>query len=138
MIKKFISYYKPYRGLFFTDLIVATIATLCNLIYPMMTRALVNDAIPNKEIKVIGIFAVILMVLYLVKAGCCYFMQYFGHLVGVGMQGDMRRDMFKHLEKLPNSYFAGDVQSSHWPFFWVTVALGSDAITSLVLVGILH
>ena len=115
MIKKFISYYKPYRGLFFTDLIVATIATLCNLIYPMMTRALVNDAIPNKEIKVIGIFAVILMVLYLVKAGCCYFMQYFGHLVGVGMQADMRRDMFKHLEKLPNSYFdntkTGDLMS---------------------------
>ena len=115
MIKKFISYYKPYRGLFFTDLIVATIATLCNLIYPMMTRALVNDAIPNKEIKVIGIFAVILMILYLIKAGCCYFMQYFGHLVGVGMQGDMRRDMFKHLEKLPNSYFdntkTGDLMS---------------------------
>ena len=115
MIKKFISYYKPYRGLFFTDLIVATIATLCNLIYPMMTRTLVNDAIPNKEIRVIGIFSVILMVLYLVKAGCCYFMQYFGHLVGVGMQGDMRRDMFKHLEKLPNSFFdntrTGDLMS---------------------------
>ena len=115
MIKKFISYYKPYRGLFFADLIVATIATLCNLIYPMMTRTLVNDAIPNKEIKVIGIFASILMILYLIKAGCCYFMQYFGHLVGVGMQGDMRRDMFKHLEKLPNSYFdntkTGDLMS---------------------------
>ena len=115
MIKKFISYYKPYKGLFFTDLIVATIATLCNLIYPMMTRSLVNDAIPNKDIKVIGIFAIILMVLYLIKAGCCYFMQYFGHLVGVGMQGDMRRDMFKHLEKLPNSYFdntkTGDLMS---------------------------
>ena len=115
MIKKFISYYKPYRALFFADLIVATIATLCNLIYPMMTRTLVNDAIPNKEIRVIGIFSVILMVLYLVKAGCCYFMQYFGHLVGVGMQGDMRRDMFEHLEKLPNSYFdntkTGDLMS---------------------------
>ncbi|MEN8077181.1 ABC transporter ATP-binding protein [Clostridioides difficile] len=115
MIKKFISYYKPYKTLFFLDLLVATIATLCNLIYPMMTRTLVNETIPNKEIKVIGIFAVILIVLYLVKAGCCYFMQYFGHLVGVGMQGDMRRDMFKHLEKLPNSYFdnnkTGDLMS---------------------------
>ena len=115
MIKKFISYYKPYRGLFFADLLVATIATLCNLIYPMMTRTLVNDAIPNKQIKVIGIFAIVLMVLYLIKAGCCYFMQYFGHLVGVRMQGDMRRDMFEHLEKLPNSYFdntkTGDLMS---------------------------
>lgn len=115
MIKKFISYYKPYKTLFFLDLLVATIATLCNLIYPMMTRTLVNETIPNKEIKVIGIFAVILIILYLIKAGCCYFMQYFGHLVGVGMQGDMRRDMFKHLEKLPNSYFdnnkTGDLMS---------------------------
>ena len=115
MIKKFISYYKPYRGLFFADLIVATIATLCNLIYPMMTRNLVNEAIPNNDIKVIGIFAIVLIILYLVKAGCTYFMQYFGHLVGVGMQGDMRRDMFNHLENLPNSYFdnnkSGDLMS---------------------------
>lgn len=115
MIKKFISYYKPYRTLFFLDLLVATIATLCNLIYPMMTRTLVNETIPNKEIKIIFMFAIILIILYLIKAGCCYFMQYFGHLVGVGMQGDMRRDMFKHLEKLPNSYFdnnrTGDLMS---------------------------
>lgn len=115
MIKKFISYYKPYRTLFFLDLLVATIATVCNLIYPMMTRNLVNETIPNKDIKVIGIFAIILIVLYLVKAACTYFMQYFGHLVGVGMQGDMRRDMFNHLEKLPNSYFdnnkSGDLMS---------------------------
>ena len=115
MIRKFVSYYKPYRGLFFADLIVATIATLCNLIYPIMTRTLVNDAIPNGKLKVVGAFAIILMILYLVKAGCCYFMQYFGHLVGVGMQADMRRDMFKHLEKLPNSYFdntkTGDLMS---------------------------
>ena len=115
MIKKFISYYKPYKTLFFLDLLVATVATICNLIYPMMTRNLVNEAIPNNDIKVIGIFAIVLIILYLVKAGCTYFMQYFGHLVGVGMQGDMRRDMFKHLEKLPNSYFdntkTGDLMS---------------------------
>ena len=63
MIRKFISYYKPYRGLFFADLTVATIATLCNLIYPIMTRTLVNDAIPNGKIKVVGVFAIILMIL---------------------------------------------------------------------------
>lgn len=115
MIKKFISYYKPYKKLFILDLIVATIATICSLIYPMMTRVLINETIPNKEIKVIGIFAIILMLLYLIKACCCYFMQYFGHLVGVGMQADMRRDMFNHLEELPNSYFdnnrTGDLMS---------------------------
>lgn len=115
MIKKFISYYKPYKKLFILDLIVATIATICSLVYPMMTRVLINETIPNKEIKVIGIFAIVLMLLYLIKAGCCYFMQYFGHLVGVGMQADMRRDMFNHLEELPNYYFdnnrTGDLMS---------------------------
>ena len=115
MLKSFIRFYKPYKKLFFLDLLVATIASVCELIYPMLTRTLINETIPNKEIKVIGIFAIILMLLYLIKAGCCYFMQYFGHLVGVGMQADMRRDMFKHLEKLPNSYFdnnrTGDLMS---------------------------
>ena len=115
MIKKFISYYKPYKKLFILDLIVATIATICSLVYPMMTRVLINETIPNKEVKVIGIFAIVLMLLYLIKAGCCYFMQYFGHLVGVGMQADMRRDMFNHLEELPNYYFdnnrTGDLMS---------------------------
>lgn len=115
MIKKFISYYKPYKKLFLLDLLVATIATGCNLIYPMMTRNLVNESIPNKELNTIVFFAVVLMILYVIKAGCTYFMQYFGHLVGVGMQGDMRRDMFEHLQKLPNSYFdnnkTGDLMS---------------------------
>ena len=115
MIKKFISYYKPYKKLFILDLIVATIATICSLIYPMMTRVLINETIPNRNIRTIGVFAVTLIILYVIKAGCCYFMQYFGHLVGVGMQADMRRDMFNHLEELPNSYFdnnrTGDLMS---------------------------
>lgn len=115
MVKKFISFYKPYKLMFSIDLIAALIASACDLIYPMMTRHLVNDSIPNKEIKTIGIFAIILMILFIIKAICNYFMQYWGHLVGVGMQGDMRREVFNHLEKLPNSYFdnnkTGDIMS---------------------------
>lgn len=115
MLKKFISYFKPYKKLFYLDLLVASIATICDLIYPMMTRTLVNDSIPNRNIKIIVIFAVVLMILYLIKAACTYFMQYWGHLLGVGMQADMREDMFKHLQQLPNSYFdnnrTGDLMS---------------------------
>ena len=114
-MKKFIKYYKPYKKLFFLDLLVATISTLCSLVYPSITRNLINDSIPNKKLNAIIFFAVILLVLYLIKAGCNYFMQYFGHLVGVGMQADMRRDMFKKLQKLPNTYFdnnkTGDLMS---------------------------
>ncbi|WP_315078740.1 ABC transporter ATP-binding protein [uncultured Clostridium sp.] len=115
MLKKFISFYKPYKKLFFMDLIAAFIAALCDLVYPMMTRTLVNDSIPNKNIRLIAVFAVTLLIIFLIKALCGYFMQYWGHVVGVRMQGDMRRDVFNHLQKLPNKYFdnnkTGDIMS---------------------------
>jgi len=115
MIKKFISFYKPYKVLFTLDLIVAFIASLCELVYPMMTRELVNESIPNKNIRMIGVFAVTLLIIFIIKAACGYFMQYWGHVVGVRMQGDMRRHIFKHLQKLPNSFFdnnkTGDIMS---------------------------
>lgn len=115
MIKKFISFYKPYKLLFISDLLVALLASLCDLVYPMMTRQLVNNSIPNKNIKMIIIFALALLIIFVIKAACGYFMQYWGHLVGVGMQADMRRNIFKHLQKLPNSFFdnnkTGDIMS---------------------------
>lgn len=105
MLKKFVSYYKPYKKLFFLDLFVATISALCDLFYPMITREIANNSIPNREIRAIGIFAGVLLVIYLIKMLCAYFMQYWGHLVGVGMQADMRRDTYKHLQNLPIRYF---------------------------------
>ena len=115
MIKKFISFYKPYKLMFISDLLVALLASLCDLVYPMMTRQLVNDSIPNKNIRMIIIFALALLIIFMIKAACGYFMQYWGHLVGVGMQADMRRNIFKHLQKLPNSFFdnnkTGDIMS---------------------------
>jgi ATP-binding cassette, subfamily B, bacterial len=115
MIKKFISYYKPYKKIFFLDLLAALIVAACDLVYPMMTRTLVNDSIPNKNMRMIGVFAITLIIIYIIKALCGYFMQYYGHVMGVNMQGDMRRDMFSHLQKLPNTYFdnnkVGDLMS---------------------------
>ena len=115
MIRKFISFYKPYKMIFALDLIVALLASLCDLVYPVMTRDLINESIPNKNIRMIGIFAVLLLIIFIVKAACAYFMQYWGHVIGVRMQGDMRRDVFNHLQKLPNSYFdnnkTGDIMS---------------------------
>lgn len=115
MIKRFISYYKPYKKLFFLDMLAAFIAAACDLVYPMMTRTLVNDSIPNKNIRMLVVFAVTLIIIYIIKAACGYFMQYYGHVMGVHMQGDMRKDMFLHLQKLPNTYFdnnkTGDLMS---------------------------
>ena len=115
MVKNFINYYKPYKKIFFLDMVVAFIAATCDLVYPMMTRTLVNDSIPNKNIKMLIVFAISLVTIYVIKAACGYFMQYYGHVMGVRMQGDMRKDMFLHLQKLPNSYFdnnkTGDLMS---------------------------
>ena len=115
MIKKFINYYKPYKKLFFLDIFVALIAAVCDLVYPYMTKELINITIPNKNVRMIVIFGIVLIGIFIVKAICGYFMQYWGHVVGVRMQGDMRRELFTHLQKLPNSYFdnnkTGDIMS---------------------------
>jgi len=115
MFRKFIGFYKPYKKLFIFDLIAAFIAALCDLVYPMMTRELVDDSIPNKNLRMIGVFAIVLIILFVIKAVCGYFMQYWGHVVGVRMQGDMRREIFSHIQRLPNKYFdnnkTGDIMS---------------------------
>lgn len=115
MFKRFVSYYKPYKKLFFLDLLVAFLFAVCDLVYPMMTRELLNNSIPNKEFRMIGVFAISLLVIYGIKYACSFFMQYWGHVVGVRMQADMRRDIFTHLQKLPCTFFdntkTGDVMS---------------------------
>ena len=105
MLKRFIRYYKPYKKLFILDLLAAFLVSACDLFYPMITRNIINDVIPNKQIKLLFVFAIVLTLIFLIKAGLNYFMQYWGHVVGVRMQADMRRDLFDKLQDMPNRYF---------------------------------
>ncbi|MBI5997293.1 ABC transporter ATP-binding protein [Clostridium perfringens] len=105
MLKRFIRYYKPYKKLFVLDLLAAFLVSACDLFYPMITRNIINDVIPNKQIKLLFVFAIVLTLIFLIKAGLNYFMQYWGHVVGVRMQADMRRDLFDKLQDMPNKYF---------------------------------
>ncbi|EOU1904253.1 ABC transporter ATP-binding protein [Clostridium perfringens] len=105
MLKRFIRYYKPYKKLFILDLLAAFLVSACDLFYPMITRNIINDVIPNKQIKLLFVFAIVLTLIFLIKAGLNYFMQYWGHVVGVRMQADMRRDLFYKLQDMPNRYF---------------------------------
>lgn len=105
MIKKFISYYKPVRGVFFADLACAFLVALCDLMYPTITRNIINDYVPNQEFKLLIIWLIALGLIYILKAGLNYFITYYGHVMGVKMQINMRRDIFTHLQKLPFSYF---------------------------------
>lgn len=105
MIKEFIKYYKPYKKLFFLDLLAAFLFALCNLAYPMITRNIMDDVVPNKDLKMLLVFGIALVTIFILKAGLNYFMQYWGHVVGVRMQADMREYVFTHLQRLPNTYF---------------------------------
>jgi len=105
MIKRFIHYYKPHKKLFIADMICSLVLAFCDLFYPMITRSMINDFIPNRQIRLLIVWAVALLGIYLLKMALNYFVQYYGHLVGVGMQADMRRDVFRHLQKLPFTYF---------------------------------
>lgn len=115
MFKKFIDFYKPYKKIFFLDLLAAAITAGIDLVYPMMTREIVDNATSRGSLRIIGVFAVVLIILFIIKAGCGYFMQYQGHVIGVRMQGDMRRKVFAHLQRLPSKYFdntkTGDIMS---------------------------
>ena len=85
------------------------IASLCvsliAIVYPIVTRRMLNDLIPNEKYSLIVIFGVGLLALYFVRMLLNYFIQYYGHVMGVGMQAQMRSDMFNHLEKLPYSFY---------------------------------
>ncbi|MGL5328071.1 MAG: ABC transporter ATP-binding protein [Peptostreptococcaceae bacterium] len=105
MLKEFVTYYKPYKKLFVLDLLAAFSVALCDLVYPMITRNIMNEVVPNQDTRMLKVFAITLVVIFLIKAGLNYFMQYWGHVVGVRMQADMRSYVFTHLQKLPNSYF---------------------------------
>ena len=105
LLRRFISYYKPHRRLFCADMICAFIVAVCDLFYPMIAKNMINDYVPNRNLRLLLVWGGVLLVIYLLKAGLNWFIQYYGHIVGVRMQADMRRDVFKRLQKLPFSFF---------------------------------
>lgn len=105
LLKRFVSYYKPHKKLFIIDMICAFTISVFNLVYPYITKEIINNYVPNKLIVMLLSMAGALLAFYLIKAGLNYFLQCWGHIVGVRIQADMRRELFAHLQKLPFSYF---------------------------------
>ncbi len=105
MIKRFVKYYSPEKKLFAADMLCAFLLAGCDLIYPEITRSMLEDYIPNGKLRMLFILAGVLLLIYVAKYLLNYFVQYYGHMVGVRMQAAMRRDVFDHLQKLPLSYF---------------------------------
>lgn len=105
MLKRFISYYGPHKKLFFLDMLASLLVSIIGLLYPMITRQMMNDWIPNKNLRMLVLFGIVLFIMYVVRMLLRFFIQYYGHIIGVRMQAAMRSDMFRKLQKLPYSYY---------------------------------
>ena len=105
MLKRFLSYYKPHKKLLVLDMLAALLISLTGMVYPIITRKMLNDFIPNKLYTAIIVAGCVVFGLYVLRMFLRYFVQYYGHVIGVRMQSQMRRDLFGHLEKLPFRFY---------------------------------
>ena len=105
MLKRFLSYYKPHKKLLVLDMLAALLIALTGMVYPIITRKMLNDYIKNELYNAIIISGCIVLGLYVLRMFLRYFVQYYGHVIGVRMQSQMRRDLFGHLEKLPFRFY---------------------------------
>ena len=105
MLKRFLSYYKEHKLMLALDMTASLLISVIGMVYPIVTNKMLNVYIPNRMYKTIVIAGVIVLVLYIIRMLLRYFVQYYGHIIGVKMQSRMRLDLFKHLEKLPFTFF---------------------------------
>lgn len=105
MFKRFVAYYKPHKTLFFFDMLASLFIALIGMLYPIITREVFNVYVPDGDIKMIIILGIVLLLLYFIRMLLRFFVQYYGHIMGVKMQAKMRSDMFEHLQELPYSYY---------------------------------
>ena len=101
----FLSYYKPHLGLFILDMICALGISLVDLAFPYFSRFAMNQLLPQSLMK--GFFAIMigLVVAYALRAGMQFIVTYYGHLMGVRIEADIRRDVFGHMQDLSFSFY---------------------------------
>lgn len=104
-LKRFFQYYKPHKKLFLFDLVCSFAISICNMFYPMIARNIMNDYVPNGNLRFLIVWAIVLAAIYALKSILTFIVGYWGHVLGGRIQGDMRRDLFHHIETLSFSFF---------------------------------
>ena len=108
LIKKFIPYYKPYMGVFLFDLFCATVLSVIDLAFPQFLRFLRSSLFleePSVILSRLGIIAALLIVMYIIRSLCRYYVTYQGHMMGAKMESGMRRELFERFEAFSFSYY---------------------------------
>lgn len=103
-LKRFFAYYKPHKRLFGIDLVCSFLISVANMFYPMIARDIMQ-AVEYKDLQFIITWGIVLFAIYVTKALLTFIVGYWGHVLGVRIQADMRRDLFGHIERLPFSFF---------------------------------
>ena len=107
-LKRFIHYYKPYRTVFFLDLLCAAVISLIDLVYPQILRTATSSLFTRDSSTILKMLLPIgigLFVMYTIQSLCKYYVSYQGHMMGANMERDMRQQLFDHYEKLSFSYY---------------------------------
>lgn len=107
-VKKFISYYGPYKAIFYLDMFCALVLSIIDLVFPMLVQYLLDEVYgkrPPNMVDIILISGLGLLVLYIIRYFCQRYITAQGHIMGARMETDMRRDLFTHLQKLSFSYY---------------------------------
>jgi len=105
MLKRFLHYYKPFKGLVALDLSCALGLGLADLVFPAATKRVIDVIVPAGDLPALARFAVLLVALYAVRAGLEFIVGYYGHVLGVNIQHDLRRDIYRHLHTLDTRFF---------------------------------
>ncbi|HHQ0471271.1 TPA: ABC transporter ATP-binding protein [Listeria monocytogenes] len=105
MLKRFFSYYKPYRTLFIIDFGCAVLAAILELAFPVAVNHVIDTLLPGKDFWLIITAALALLFFYILNTFMQYIVTYFGHMLGLNIETDMRRDLFSHLQKQPFGFY---------------------------------
>ena len=105
MLQKIIHYYKPYKLILLLVLMGSCFSALMELLFPYIVRQMLNVQIPQKNINELLYWAGILLALYVVNFGLLFSINYYGHVMSSGIENDMRRDLFGHMEKMSFRFF---------------------------------
>lgn len=105
MFKKFVSYYRPHLGLFIIDMISALFLSLIDLVFPIATNRILKVYIPDGNFRMIYIFCTTMLGLYIIRFILSYIIGYYGHLMGIRIETDMRKDLFKKFQTMDYQFF---------------------------------
>ena len=104
-IREFASYYKPHMRMFLLDMACALVISLVDILFPVFTRRVLYDYIPNQMMRTFMIMTVLMLVMFLIRTAAQWVVTYLGHVMGVHIEADMRADIFAHMQKLGFSFY---------------------------------